>query len=185
MFMPDSVHSHRHGLVIIITLLLVSGVCLADEVKPGPGSFGFGRDLTAAELANIPPTVFPDGSGLPDGSGDAVTGDAIFQQQCAGCHGSQGEGGRAVELVGDRTLLASQYPDKGVAVYWPFATTLFNYIQRAMPPDQPFSLSVDDTYSVIAKVLELNGLLDANTTVTPQTLANIEMPNRNGFVDLH
>ena len=87
-----------------------------------------------------------------------------------------------MELVGDRSLLASQYSDKGVAVYWPWAPTLFEYIRRSMPPDAPYSLSVNETYAIVARVLELNGLIEAGQTLDAAVLSAIEMPNRDGFL---
>jgi len=86
-----------------------------------------------------------------------------------------------MELVGDRSLLASEYPDRGIAVYWPYAPTLFEYIQRAMPPDKPYSLTANETYSVIARLLELNGLIDSDQQVNSAVLSTLQMPNKNNF----
>jgi len=129
----------------------------------------------------FPPLIFADGSGLPPGSGNAREGTGLYQTQCARCHGRNGEGGRALELVGDRETLISAWPDRGIGVSWPYAPPLFDYIRRAMPPDSPYSLSVDDTYSIVARVLELNALVDADTTVDAAFLSSLVMPNNNGF----
>ena len=140
-----------------------------------------GRVASDTELAELPTHVFADGSGLPEGSGDTEQGKEIYTSLCADCHGSEGQGGSAMELVGDRTLLATEYPDRGIAVYWPYAPTLFEYIQRAMPPDKPYSLSDTETYSVIARLLELNGLIDSDQQVNAAVLSALRMPNEGNF----
>ena len=86
-----------------------------------------------------------------------------------------------MELVGDRSLLATEYPDRGIAVYWPYAPTLFEYIKRAMPPDKPYSLSDDEVYSVIARLLELNKLIDSGQRVDAAVLSSMQMPNKDNF----
>lgn len=145
--------------------------------------FAQGRLLVADELAQLPPVIHADGEGLPEGSGDALTGAEIYADSCAGCHGSAGQGGSALELVGDRTLLASEYPDRGIAVFWPYAPPLFDYVRRAMPPEAPWSLSADETYAVVAHLLDLNGLLPASQRVDAAFLSDLAMPNRDGFID--
>lgn len=165
--------------------IAVISAFLAWSSAPAHAQQGFGRPLTEAEQNNLPPMVFANGAGLPLGGGSVADGAPLYKQHCAACHGPSGEGGSALELVGDRSLLSSEYPDKGVAVYWPYAATLFTYIRRAMPPGKPYSLTVNETYSVIAKVLHLNGLLDNDGEVDHQTLADLEMPNRNGFQDVY
>lgn len=178
-----NVHPLRR--LVIVFLLSFTLLCMAPlTVGAADNALGLGRLLTGEEINKLLPPVFANGDGLPAGTGNVAQGEPLYQQQCAGCHGSQGEGGSALELVGDRALLATEYPDKGVAVYWPYASTLFNYIRRAMPPGQPYSLSVDDTYAVIAKVLQLNGLISADTTITNETLPGIAMPNLDGFIDV-
>lgn len=127
---------------------------------------------------SLPPTVYPDGRGLPEGSGSARAGAGIYRARCAGCHGANGEGGRAVELVGDRATRASDYPDRGIGAAWPYAPPLFDYVRRAMPPDAPYSLGVEDTYAVLARLLELNGLVGADAVIDRAALAALEMPAR-------
>ena len=142
---------------------------------------GLGRMMTGAELAGLPRHVFADGRGLPPGAGSADRGEEIYASLCAGCHGGVGQGGSAIELVGDRSLLATEYPDRGIAVYWPYAPTLFEYIKRAMPPDRPYSLSDNDVYAVIARLFELNGLIEADQRVDASLLSTLLMPNRANF----
>ncbi len=170
--------------------LLVSGATVADSesdnvidaadalAKDVPG-----RPLTSAEIYALDSHIFADGARLPDGQGSVEAGHDVYQQQCASCHGGRGEGGRALELVGDRALLLTEFPDKGIGVYWPYAPTLFEYIQRAMPPDNPGLLTNDELYSLIGYLLYLNDLLPENSTLNRHTLADIELPNRDGFVD--
>ena len=142
---------------------------------------GFGRLLSKDQVAALPAHVFADGTGLPIGSGSAEQGKQLYSQHCADCHGNVGQGGRAVELVGDRTLLATDIPDRGIAVYWPFAPTLFEYVRRAMPPEKPYSLTVTEVYAIVAHLLELNGLSAPGEIVDAAYLSQLKMPNRDGF----
>jgi len=163
--------------VLLLALLPAPGdLALAGEKPPG-----FGRPASDAELAAQPPHVFADGTGLPPGSGDALRGKPLYESLCADCHGAEGRGGSAMELVGDRALLATAFPDRGIAVYWPYAPTLFEYIKRSMPPEKPYSLGDDEVYSVIARLLELNGLIETGTRVDAALLSSIAMPNRDNF----
>lgn len=140
-----------------------------------------GRVLSNEELELLPQHVFADGQGLPQGQGAAEHGFELYVQHCAACHGGRGEGGRALELVGDRSLLATEYPDRGIAVYWPYAPTLFEYIKRSMPPANPYSLTDDQVYAIIAALLVLNELIEPDQVVDAAFLSALDMPNRNGF----
>lgn len=167
--------------IIIGSFLLFSG--LAPQAAP-ESLASFGKTPDPKWLETQPSTVFADGSGLPVGSGTPEQGANIYSEQCAGCHGANGEGGSALELVGDRALLTTEYPDRGIAVYWPYAPPLFSYVQRAMPPDNPFSLSNDETYAVVAQLLRLNNLVAAEQIVDARFLSELVMPNRDGFNSL-
>ena len=140
-----------------------------------------GTPLSVEQLESLSHHVFADGLGLPEGSGTAAQGAVLYSTHCASCHGSQGQGGKALELVGDRSLLATDYPDKGIAVYWPNAPTLHEYIRRSMPPDTPGMFSNDELYALIAHLLELNGLIDSDVVLDRQSLSDVQMPNRQGF----
>lgn len=142
---------------------------------------GLGKELSEADIDSLPKHVFSDGEGLPEGSGTVALGSTLYAEHCASCHGSAGQGARAVELVGDRSLLATEYPDKGIGVYWPNAPTLFEYIHRSMPPENPASFSAEELYSLVAHLLFLNGIVDENNSLDAETLQSVEMPNRNGF----
>jgi len=160
---------------LLIGFLLSQGAFAADT------SPALGRVPSKTELANVATHVFADGRGLPPGSGNGEQGEKIYSSLCASCHGNQGQGGSAMELVGDRSLLATEYPDRGIAVYWPYAPTLFEYIRRAMPPDKPYSLGADELYAVIARLLELNGLIKSGQRVDAAVLSSLQMPNKDNF----
>ncbi len=180
MFMPSK---HLIASKLSIGLMLILFMCrslVAADTLPG-----LGRVPTEAELAKLPKHVFANGNGLPAGTGDSVRGKKIYTLLCADCHGNEGQGGSAMELVGDRALLATEFPDRGIAVYWPYAPTLFEYINRAMPPEKPYSLSADELYSVIARLLELNGLINPGQSVNAEVLSSLKMPNQDNFHSGH
>ena len=141
-----------------------------------------GEPVSNAELRRIDFTVLPDGSGLPVGGGTAVEGAALYTQHCQACHGVEGQGGINDVLSGGHGTLASGTPVKTVGSYWPYATTLFDYIRRAMSYAQPGKLSSDQTYALTAYVLFVNEIIPATQVVDQTSLAEIVMPNRDGFV---
>lgn len=147
-----------------------------------PGHYGYGMPATPAQIAGWNIDVRPDGTGLPPGSGSVQAGGEIFQTQCASCHGTFGEGmGRFPKLAGGQGSLTADRPEKTVGSYWPYATTLWDYIHRAMPFYAPQSLSDDDVYALVAYVLNLNNIVDADFVASRDNLASIRMPNRDGF----
>ena len=152
----------------------------AETSQAGPN---FGRPATANEVAAWDISIPPDGSGLPPGSGTAKQGAAVYAAKCVACHGERGIGKPADALVGGIGTLASAAPLKTVGSYWPYATTLFDYVRRAMPYDKPMSLSSDEVYAVSAYILSLNGIIPEDASVDAVTLPNVKMPNRHGFVD--
>lgn len=142
----------------------------------------FGRRATPDEIKLWDIDVRPDGKGLPEGGGSVEHGRSVFEENCSGCHGDKGEGGIKDRLVGGQGTLASTMPVKTVGSFWPYATTLFDYIHRAMPYQAPGSLSVNDTYAVAAYILNLNGIIAADGKLDKESLPKIQMPNRGGFV---
>ena len=142
----------------------------------------FGRRATPDEIKLWDIDVRPDGKGLPEGGGSVEHGRSVFEENCSGCHGDKGEGGIKDRLVGGQGTLASAMPVKTVGSFWPYATTLFDYIHRAMPYQAPGSLSVNDTYAVAAYILNLNGIIAADGKLDKESLPKIQMPNRGGFV---
>lgn len=144
--------------------------------------YGIGRPATAAEIAGWNIDINREGTNLPPGSGNVAHGREVFEAQCSSCHGNKGEGGIGDKLVGGQGTLASAKPVKTVGSYWPYATTLFDYIRRAMPLNAPQSLSNDDVYALSAYLLSLNGIVPDTATLDAKSLAAIKMPNRDGFV---
>lgn len=142
------------------------------------------KPATEADIKARDFTVLPTGAGLPEGSGTAARGSEIFKEKCQSCHGERGEGKEKQypALAGGKGSLASKSPLMTVGSYWPYATTLFDYIRRAMPYDQPRTLSADEVYSLSAYVLSLNGIVGDNEEMNAKTLPAVKMPNRDGFV---
>jgi mono/diheme cytochrome c family protein len=168
----------REFYIAAFALLALAGTARAQAV----GAYGIGRAATPAEIAGWNTDIDRDGNNLPPGSGSVSHGHQVFDQQCAACHGAKGEGGIGDQLVGGQGTLASPKPVRTVGSYWPYATTLFDYIRRAMPQNAPQSLGNSDVYAVSAYILNLNGLLPVDTTLDAGTLRAIKMPNRSMFV---
>lgn len=141
-----------------------------------------GTPVSASDVAAWNIDVAPDGRGLPAGSGDVATGGRIFAAKCAVCHGAKGEGSIGDPLVGGQGTLTRANPQRTVGSYWPYATTLFDYIRRAMPYNAPQSLSADDVYALSAWILNRNGLVPDDARLDAGSLATVRMPNRDGFV---
>lgn len=161
--------------------LVVAMIAFGMAMSPAL-AFDFGRPATPEEIKLWDIDVQPDGKGLPDGSGTVAQGKQVFADNCAVCHGDNGQGGRNDRLVGGQGTLASDMPIKTVGSFWPYATTLFDYIRRAMPYQAPGSLSVEETYAVAAYILSLNGILPADGKLDKASLPNVKMPNRDGFI---
>jgi mono/diheme cytochrome c family protein len=151
-----------------------AGMALAD----GPN---LGKPITPADLAPWDINVLPDGSNLPAGSGKAADGAKVFADKCSVCHGDNGKGGIAGELVGGPPR-ASLDGGKTIANFWPAATTLFDYIRRAMPYTQPRSLSDQEVYALTAYLLAANKLIGENDEIDKTTLPKVQMPNRDNFI---
>ena len=146
---------------------------------------GVGREASAAEIKAWDIDVRPDGQGLPQGKGTAAQGEEIFQTQCATCHGEFGEGkDKWPVLAGGIGTMKADRPEKTVGSYWPYATTIFDYIKRAMPFGNAQSLSDDELYAVTAYVLQLNDVItDPKLEIDATTLPAIKMPNAGQFYD--
>jgi cytochrome c len=139
--------------------------------------------LTAQKQWNL--TITPDGTNLPKGRGTASQGAEIFALKCAGCHGIEAVGGSAEPLVGEVGSLTSDYPEKTVNSYWPNATTLFDYIRRAMPINAPYSLSNDEIYALCAYIFNKDDIFLSNVELNEETLPQVTMPNHSGFVAVY
>ena len=164
-------------------IALATAITLAGLTSAQPQTrYGIGRVATDAEIAGWNIDVDREGHNLPATSGTVSRGHQVYDEQCAACHGDKGQGAVGDRLAGGAGTLNTPNPIKTVGSYWPYATTLFDYIRRAMPLPSPQSLSNEDVYSVAGYVLYLNGLLDADAKVDAKTLLSVKMPNRNMFV---
>src|SRR5437763_13647686 len=141
-----------------------------------------GGPVTAGEIAGWDISGGPGGVGLPAGSGTALKGAAVYGQKCQACHGAKGAGQPNDRLAGGHGTLASKTPVRTIGSYWPHATTVFDYVRRAMPYTQPQSLSDDEVYAVTAYLLQLNGIIGEADEVNAQTLPKVTMPSRGNFV---
>lgn len=142
-----------------------------------------GQAISPGDLAPWDISVGPDGVGLPPGKGTAAQGEAVYAAKCLACHGEKGAGRPNDVLVGGFGTIASDKPAvKTVGSYWPYATTLFDYVQRAMPYQDSKSLTNDELYAVSAYILHLNGVIGADDALDAQSLPKVKMPNRDGFI---
>lgn len=174
-----SMLSSLHLTAVLISLILT----LPGSVAAAPEGPHLGKSITAGDLDGLDINVFPDGRGLPNGNGNSETGARLFENLCAACHGAHGTGGSASELVGTSPL-NGPHPDQSVGNYWPYATTLFDFIRRSMPLNAPRSLSADQVYALTAYILEINGLIAKGAVLDKKALPAIQMPNRDGFTRL-
>lgn len=142
-----------------------------------------GQPISPEDLASWDISIGPSGAGLPPGSGTVKQGEAIFAAKCQACHGEKGAGTPNDRLVGGQgTLAGDKPPIKTIGSYWPYATTLFDYIRRAMPFNESKSLTSDEVYGVVAYLLNLNGAIPEGETMNAQSLPKVTMPNRDGFI---
>jgi cytochrome c len=174
---------HRNCLAFAIGVLLFSSSASAQSMID---HFGVGRTATADEIAKYF-SIPPSGEGLPPGSGTAKAGAEVYANTCAACHGDKLQGNPAAGIGGDRLLggrgsLASKTPIKTVESYWPYATTLFDYIKRAMPFNAPGSLKDDEVYALVAYILSDAKIIKPTETMDAKTLPKVVMPNADGFI---
>jgi cytochrome c len=157
-----------------VLLMSLAGAALA----AGPN---LGTPITHGELAAWDIHILPDGTGLPKGSGTSAQGAAIYAQKCAHCHGEQGKGGLNAALVGAPPIKSIE-ATKTIANFWPYSTTVFDFIRRSMPWQQPRSLTDDEVYALTAYILAQNKLIGEQDVMNAQTLPKVKMPNRDGFI---
>ncbi len=160
-------------------LLVAALVASSASAAEGPA---LGVAVTAEELAAWNISIQPDGEGLPPGSGNAVAGKQIYLEKCAACHNQDGAGQPFDRLAGGQGTLATSAPVKTVGSFWPYATTVFDYIRRAMPFQAPQSLTNDETYALTAYLLSINGIIRESEVLNAKSLPRVRMPNRDGFV---
>lgn len=164
----------------ILSFALLSAFAAAQA--PAEGGPDLGEPVQQSEIEALDFSVLPNGDGLPAGSGNAIRGATVYQQNCLACHGEDGQDGINDRLVGGTGSLLSDAPVRTVGSFWPYATTLFDYIRRAMPYQTPASLSDGDVYSVAAYILYLNGVIGEQDELTAETLPAVRMPNRDSVV---
>lgn len=166
----------RNASLLLVVGTFATMATMADE------SPGLGQSLTAEQIAAVDFTIMPDGDGLPKGSGNAVSGRDVFNRNCLACHGENGIGGVNDVLSGGHGSIQGPNPQKTVGSYWPYATTIFDYVRRAMPLQTPGVLSNDELYAVTAYLLYVNEIIAEDAEMNADTLANVKMPNRDNFV---
>jgi mono/diheme cytochrome c family protein len=159
---------------------------LCAKLNAEPQRYQIGREVNSSEIALWDTDIKPSGEGLPEGSGIAAQGEQIYNRACAACHGQQGQGGPFNALVGrlaeeDFPFATDPTAKKTLGNYWPYATTIFDYIKRAMPLDRPGSLTNDETYALVAYLLFENELLSKDTVLNSDNLAAIKMPAHDRF----
>ena len=168
-------------MVIILLMLNLISPVYADTPQ-GPA---LGQPVSKQEIAPWDIGIMPDGEGLPKGSGTAKQGRAVYEKHCASCHGPEGSGGTADQLAGAKMGLTSDYPEKTIGTYWPYATTLFDMTRRSMPTNAPGTLTNDEVYAVTAYLLYLNRIIGEKDQMNARTLPKVKMPNRDGFINVY
>jgi cytochrome c len=171
-----------HKRIAAVAALALLASCAGQRATPTAKGPALGEPVAAAEIARYDISIPPSGAGLPKGSGTARAGATVYEQKCQACHGAKGAGKPADALVGGMGTLATKTPVRTVGSYWPYATTLFDYVRRAMPITNPLSLTDEETYAVTAYVLYLNGIIGEDVAMDAQSLPQVKMPNRDGFI---
>src|SRR3979490_2831278 len=161
-----------------LALIWAGAVTLAAQSP----AYGVGRPATPEEIRDLGAAIAPDGGGLPPGSGTVAAGPEVLGARCSRCHGEKAQGDVGPTLVGGRGTLATPRPLKTVGSFWPYATTLWDYVNRAMPFDRPGLLTPPEVYAAVAYVLNLNGIIEADRVMDATSLPKVKMPNRDGFV---
>ena len=165
----------RETLLKLITSWLLSALIASTPVVSNA------EEISNAQAMADSITVYPDGRGLPSGQGSARDGKVMYDRVCAACHGNDGKSGINVALVGGLGTLDSATPQRTVGSFWPYATTLFDYIRRAMPYNAAGTLSAEETYAITAYVLFMNNIIEVNAVLDTKSLPLVTMPNAQGF----
>ena len=165
--------------IAFVLVLLIPTATTSSVARETPN---LGRPATPAEIAGWDISIPPDGTGLPPGSGTPDQGAIVYAQKCQSCHGEKGAGNPNDRLVGGQGTLASKTPVRTIGSYWPYATTVFDYVRRSMPYTQSQSLTNEQVYAVTAYLLHLNGIIGPRDAMNAQTLPHVKMPNRDNFI---
>jgi len=180
----------KHGVLLAAALAVLAAPDLV-RAQGYPTNFDFGAPASEKDIAAVDIAIGPDGKGLPAGKGDYAAGKKVYESACSACHGQNLQGvpalpdmpaGAALRLIGGQGTLATRKPVMTVESYWPYATTVFDYVRRAMPFQAPGSLSADEVYSVVAFILAEGDIIDKATVLDAQALPRVQMPNRDGFI---
>ena len=169
------------GLVKFLLLIMIS-LSISFSSHAENRKYNIGKIATKIEIAGWDIDVRPDGVGAPKGSGNAIDGEEIYVNRCASCHGDFGEGvDRWPALVGGDGTLASHDPEKTTGSYWPYASTIFDYVYRSMPFGEAQTLTHDETYKLVAYLLNMNEIIDEDYVLSEKNIGKIKMPNASGF----
>jgi cytochrome c len=169
-------------LILILALIAIGTNFLSADLANTPR---LGQEIAPEEIAAWDISIYPDGEGLPKGEGSVYEGENIYKAKCIVCHGKYGLGHSADQLAGAEMSLTSEYPEKTIGSYWPYATTLFDFVRRSMPMAAPGSLIDDEVYALTAYLLYLNNLIGKDDKMNDSTLPKVEMPNRDGFINIY
>ena len=170
------------GLVKFLFLVMIS-LSISFSSHAENRKYNIGKLATKTEVAGWDIDVRPDGVGAPKGSGNAIDGEEIYVNRCAACHGDFGEGvDRWPVLVGGDGTLASHDPEKTTGSYWPYASTIFDYVYRSMPFGEAQTLTYDETYKLVAYLLNMNEIIDEDFVLSDKNIGKIKMPNASGFL---
>jgi len=189
---PNPLPPREGGVVVkglesgknLLVFLLIFSFINSVFANP-PQSPDLGTPATPEQIVHWDIGVMPDGAGLPEGKGTAKAGKPIYEKHCVACHGPEGVGGTADVLAGAKMPLTSDYPEQTIGAYWPYATTIFDMTRRSMPMDKPGTLTDDEVYAITAYLLYLNNIIGENDVMTAETLPKVQMPNRDGFINVY
>ena len=180
---PRGRRAAGHACLVALAALVLGIAAQAAQGTVGVQSVPeLGRPISEADIAAWDIAILPDGTGLPPGGGIPEQGATVFAAKCALCHGPEAKGGSAAALVGGRPLTEGIDTPKTIANFWPHATTLFDFTRRAMPWQAPRTLTNEEVYALTAYLLSLNKIIGPSDVMNAQTLPNVRMPNRDGFI---
>ena len=168
-----------------IVLGALAGATSLSVAAASPEGPALGVPATPEQVASWDVSIGPDGARLPPGAGTPRAGAAIFAEKCSACHGEDGQGNLGPRLVGGHGTIATAEPVRTVGSYWPYATTIFDFVRRAMPLIEPRSLTDEEVYALTAHLLRMNGIVDENFVAEAGSLPKVQMPNGNGFVSAY
>ncbi len=181
---PSTMFMYNRGTGVGKRLALLLCATLMAPLNAQEARIQLGEPISETQLRGFDLIAAPDGSGMPPGSGNARQGRQVYELNCLRCHNVNGEGVSGNTIIAGGDMQSDDVPLRTVGSYWPHASTLFDFIRRAMPADAPKTLSDEEVYQVTAYVLYLNGLVGEDESINSETLRSITMPNADGFTDL-